>query len=432
MAKKKTEKPRREFTKRQITHWQQQKRRQRIILIVGISVIATVSGIIGGGWYTNQYQPMRETVITANDTEFNMKYYVDMLKIYGNIYEQFYGQDQTLLYMDSLADEVVTIIQRNELIRQEAAELGIVVTGSEVDDELKGRDPPLSRDYWDIARSEILLERLREEYFEKQVPVSAEQRHIMAMFLESESQAIDVTARLEGGEDFGELASELSLDSLSQSENGDLGWYPRGILLDKMGLAIPEDYAFSAEVGVLSEPLYDEERTKWLGYWLVKVLGWDEDEQGELVNVQVMLLASEEEVQDVIARLELEEGEEDFATLASELSQDDASKEGGGDLGWVTPDELYTPIKDFVLNSELETLSEPIRDEVVTTKGGYWLVKVLDKEDGRQISDEDRDFLKAKALDEWVSSLWDDPENEVESYLDGEKKAWAIEQAIGN
>jgi len=39
-------------------------------------------------------------------------------------------------------------------------------------------------------------------------------------------------------------------------------------------------------------------------------------------------------------------------------------------------------------------------------------------------------LLKARALDEWVFSLWDDPENEVDdSYLDDEKKAWAIEQA---
>ena len=429
MVKKKAEKPGRKFTKHQLSRWQKQKRRQRIILIVGISVIAAVSGVIGRGWYISEYQPMRETVIRVNDTEFNMKYYVNMLEVYGEIYEQVYGQDQTASYMPSLADEVVTIIERNELIRQAAMELGIMVSDSEVDEELRSREPPLGGEFREIVRTEMILERLREEYSDKQVPVSAEQRNIMAMFLESESQAIEVRARLVEGEDFGKLAGELSLDNLSRTENGDLGWHPEGILSERMRLSIPEDYAFSAEVGVLSQPLYDETRTKGIGYWLAKVLDKDEDEQGELFNVQVMLLGSEKEAQDVVARLE---SGEDFATLAEELSQHAASKEDGGDLGWLVPDEIYVSLEDFVLNSETGILSEPVRDELTVTEGGYWLVKVLDKEDNRQISEDDREFLKAKALDEWASSVWDNPENEVEIYLDSEKKAWAIERAIGS
>jgi foldase protein PrsA len=140
-----------------------------------------------------------------------------------------------------------------------------------------------------------------------------------------------------------------------------------------------------------------------------------------------MLLGSEQEAQEVITKLE---NGEDFATLAKELSQDSASKDKGGDLGSVTADETNPVYQDFVLNAEPETLSQPIKDEAVTTKGGYWLVKVLEEEDNRQIEESDRDLLKAKVLDEWVSSLWDNPENKVESYLDDVKKAWAIEQAM--
>jgi len=361
---------------------------------------------------------MHETVIRVNDTEFNMGYYIKMLELSGR------GQPDYLPY---LADQVVTAIEQNELIRQGAEDLGIVASNSEVDEMLKEFDPPLSKDYRDLIRAEILKGKLRDVYFDQGVPMFAEQRHIMAMFLESENQTAEVRTRLENGEDFGELAGELSLESLSQTENGDLGWHPYGILSEMMGLSIPEYYAFTSEVGVLSQPLYDEARTKSVGYWLVKVL--DIDEEDEEVQVQVMLLGSEQEVQEVITKLE---GGEDFATLAEELSQHDASKEKGGDLGWLASDEINPVYQDFVLNAELEALSEPIKDDGVVTKGGYWLVKVLDKEDNRQIEDRDRDLLKAKALDEWVSSLWDNPENEVESYLDDEKKAWAIAEAMKN
>ncbi|TET18063.1 MAG: hypothetical protein E3J75_00955 [Dehalococcoidia bacterium] len=416
MVKKKVEKPKREVTKRQLSQWQQQKRRRRLILILGISVIAAVSGIMGGGWYINQYQPLHQTVIRVNDAEFDMSYYIKMLELRGK------GQPAYLQY---LADEVVAVIEQNELIRQGALELGFSVSDKEVDEELKSYDPPLSKDYRDIVRTEILMSKLLDEYFDQQVPMFAEQRHIMIMFLESENQATEVRARLESGEDFSELAGELSLDNLSKNENGDLGWHPSGVLSKILGLSIPEDYAFASEVGILSQPIYDEARTKSVGYWVIKAL--ERDEEAEQTRLQAILLGSEQEAQDVIAQLE---NGEDFATLAKELSQHNASKENGGDLGWLTPDTMSSAFDEFAFNSELGTLSEPIRDDEAVTKGGYWLVKVLNKADNRQIEDSDRDWLKAKALDEWVSSLWDNPENEVESYLDNEKKAWAIEKAM--
>ena len=127
MAKKKVEKPKREVTKRQLSHWQQQKKRQRIILGVGTFIIATVLGIVAAGWYINQYQPLHQTVIRVNNTEFNMDYYIKMLK--------YYGRGQSPSYLSYLADEVVRVIEQHELIRQEAMELGISVSDDEVDDE---------------------------------------------------------------------------------------------------------------------------------------------------------------------------------------------------------------------------------------------------------------------------------------------------------
>jgi len=413
--KKKLEKPKREVTRRQLSQWQRQKRRQRLFLILGISVIAAVGGIIGRGWYIGQYLPMREVVIRVNDTEFNMGYYIKMLELSGR------GQPEYLPY---LAYQVVTAIEQNELIRQGAEGLGITATNSEVDEMLKKFDPPLSRDYRDLIRAEILAGEVRDVYFDPMVPTVAEQRHIMAMFLESESQANEVRDRLKGGEDFGELAGELSLDSLTQTQKGDLGWHPYGILSETMGTSIPDDYGFTLSVGALSQPLYDEAKTKSVGYWLVKVV--DKDEEEQKFQLQVMLLGSEQEAQEVITRLE---NGEDFAAVAEELSQDSGSKDKGGDLGSVTADEINSVYQDFVINAEPGTLSQPIKDEAVTTKGGYWLVKVLEKEDNRQIEDSDRDMFKDKVLDEWVSSLWDNPDNKVESYLDDEKMMWAVDQA---
>lgn len=412
MAKKKVEKPKREITRRQRSHWQQQKKRQRRMLIAGIAVIAAVGGILGGGWYTNEYQPLRQTVIRVNDTEFSMRYYIDMLE---------------LQYIYGVNNDMATFIEQNELIRQgvEAENLGITVSDNEIDEELKGYDPPLGREYRDVARTSILTEKLLSEHFEREVPLSTEQRQVMAMFLESEEQVAEVRAKLENGEDFGQLAGELSLEVFSKNDNGDLGWYPKGILSELLATSVPEDYAFAAEVGVLSGPLQDEAIHKGVGYWVIEMLERDE----EKVHTRAILLGNEQEARGIIARLE---SGEDFAELAEEFSQDIGSRGEGGDMGWLESEGVAAIFEDFIFNSELGELSQPIRDDGARTMGGYWLVKVVDRDDNRKIEDGERELLKQKALSEWITSLWDNPENEVEDYLDNEKMAWAIERARRN
>ncbi|MFQ6121566.1 MAG: peptidylprolyl isomerase [Dehalococcoidales bacterium] len=416
MVKKKAEKPQRVVTKRQLSRWQQQQKRQRIILGSGIFVIAAVIVIIGVGWYIGQYQPLRQTAIKVNDTEFDMKYYVETLKLYR--------RTQPAPNMELLADATVEKIEHDELIRQGASKIGISVTDTEVTRELQSSDLPNNEVGRDLARTRLLIIKLRDQYFEQQVPASAQQVHLMAMLLESEQQASEVKARLENGESFTELAGELSLDYLSKANQGDFGWHPKNILNDLLSPIIVE-YAFNSEVGVLSQPIYDEEISKEVGYWLVRVLDRNEEE----AHIQAMLLGSEEEAEEVRGRLE---AGEDFATLAKEFSLLEGVEENEGEYE-ISPGMISPFIDDFAFDPKIElgTLSQPIRDETTITKGGYWLVKVVDKDEDRPIEDDDRELLKVRALDEWLSSLWDDPENEIDdSYLDAQKKAWAIEQAM--
>jgi parvulin-like peptidyl-prolyl isomerase len=416
-----------ELNKHQLSRQQQQEKRQRMFLIIGIAVIAVVGGILGGGWYKNEYLPMREKVISVNDTDFTMGYYVDVLRAQSEVYEQVYGLEPSY-YSQILPDQVELFIEQTELMRQAAAGLGITVSDAEVTEAIKEIDSPLAQDYRELLRHDLLVQKLLDEHFEHEVPLSAEQRQVMAMFLESQSQAASVRAGLVKGEDFATMAGDLSLEEASPEGDGGFGWHPRGILSGEFGLTVVEDYAFSAEAGDLSQPLYDEERTKDVGYWLAEFLEKDEDASGELFHVRAMLLGSEEEAQEIRARLE---AGEDFAELAEEYSQHDASKEDGGDMGWLGEDDIQPVLVDFILNAEPGSLSEPVKDDTVVTTGGYWLVKVVAVEEDRQISDDDRYFLKTELLGEWTDSLWDDPNNSIESYLTSGQKEWALERALG-
>jgi hypothetical protein len=225
LAKKKQPQPKREVTKRQLSRWQQQKRRQRFILTLGISVIASVLLLVGVGvyygWYIPEYKTLRQTVIEVNDVSFDMGYYIDSLKFHSA------GQTQ---YLQFFFDSVVENIEQNELIQRKALELGFSVSQDEIKQEIEKNNLPDNQAVRDLVRAQLLATLLMEEYFAPQVPASAEHRHVMAMFLESKSQAEEVTARLEAGEDFAQLAEELSLDNATKDNSGDMDWRPQGFL----------------------------------------------------------------------------------------------------------------------------------------------------------------------------------------------------------
>ncbi len=419
--KKKAEKPPREYTRRQLSQFKRQQRRQRLITITGIGIIVVVVLMVLFGWYWEMYRPMHQTVIRVYDTEFDMSYYIDLLKIGG--------EGQSADYIQNIADSVIREIEQNELIKRAAAQLNISVSDDEAREQLKGSDIQINDASLDLVRSQMLRDRLYDEYFDAQVPVSDKQVHIMAMLLESESQALEIRTRLQNSENFTELAEEFSLDNYTKNNKGDVGWHPEGVLAALLGSSVPGEYAFSAEVEVLSQPRYDEEKSKEVGYWLIRV---QERQYEEEAQVQAILLGSEEEAQDVRARLE---AGEDLATLAEELSQFEKSQKQKGELGLVGQDEISPAFDEYVFNPEVEigVWSEPIRDETVTTKGCYWLIKVLDRDDDRQLETDDRDYLLSLEYNNWVSKLWIDlSQDDIDdSYLDYEKKAWAIERAAG-
>ncbi len=144
-----------------------------------------------------------------------------------------------------------------------------------------------------------------------------------------------------------------------------------------------------------------------------------------------IFLESEGQVAEVRARLE---AGEDFGQLAAELSQLAGADEDEGDLGFIAHETRGEAFDAYVFDpeTELNTVSQPIGDEEVTTKGGYWLIKVVEEDLYKTLSDEDREILLNDALGEWLSSLSDDPENEIINYLDDEMRSFAIARAVAS
>ncbi|MDD5127499.1 MAG: peptidylprolyl isomerase [Dehalococcoidales bacterium] len=423
MAKKsKNLKPHREMTKRQLSHWQQQKKRQRIIFIAGIVTIAVVVVLVLAGWFFGSFLPMQQPVISVNGRVFDAGYYINMLRITSQANPQY-----TSLYTDIVARN----IQQNELIRQAALQLNISVTNDEIKKKIGESKLANTEVYRDLAQASLLLEKIREEYIDPEIPQTADQRQIMAVLLETAKQATEARTKLEASAnltgDFAKLAEEQAVDTYSKSKKGDYGWHSREVLADILTSQIPLDFAFSAAAGEFSQPLRDDDASKNVGYWVIKVV--NKSAEGDEADLMGMLLGTDEEARNVIQRLN---AGEDFAAIAKERSQIGTAKEDGGALGLIAKDQMSDAVDEFVFDAATKdgALSGPIRDDTVTTKGGYWLIKVVAEQKDRIISTEDRDYLKSKALQEWIDLLAANPLNVIDdSALTAEMKAWAVEQA---
>jgi len=405
-------------TKHQLSRWQRQQRIQRIIVIVGIIFFALVVGYIGYGYYNEQVKPLHQPVVKINDTVFDMDYYVKLLELSTR------GEDSTATW--SRADELINVIESGELIGEVSTDLGFGVSADEINSELRSLELPNEKVYRDVVGSRLLAARLLQNYFDPKVPTECEQVQVQALFVESTDVAKRVADRLGAGDNFTALAKEYSLEPITKDKGGDLGWLPKDfayVLLGNLGDSLLKEIPFSLETGALSEPTYDGSVTKGIGYWLVEVM-----EKGEKKgnHARGILLGSQQEAEEVRARIE---AGEDFGALAKEYSQHSASKEQGGDLGWTQETGISSRVVlSLAMQLEPGAVSQPTADNSVQTKGGYWLVKVVDRDDSRALEDETRNALKLRLFEDLLVEQRE--KNSIETYLTEEQKSWAVARVL--
>ncbi len=396
-------------TKRQEAKWQRQKRIRRMIIIASTIFLVGIISYAAYGYYY-QSKPFSEKVITVNDVSFNMRHYVNMLDAQTKELEP----DSIYYYTNAVA----RYIEDAELIRQGAKDLNITVSQEEIEETIEEQNFPKDEVYQDIVETGLLTGKLV-EYFDSQLPDEMLQANTSVMFVESEQVANKVIDQAEKGENFTKLVREFSYDNNTKEYDGNLGWLPQEL----MPQTIAETFNLTA--GEISQPIYDNSTNKSVGYWLIKVSEKD-PEKG--INVSAMVLGSEQEAVEI--KIELD-AEGNFSELAKNYSQH-SSKYKGGKLGWLKEEEKETndfsyEFDEVTFQLPVDEVSEPVKDETVTTEGGYWVVKVLDKQQ-RELDDDAREVLKNKHLSEWLEQQREN--STIENILDATRMAWAIAEVI--
>ena len=181
----------------------------------------------------------------------------------------------------------------------------------------------------------------------------------------------ELYARLERGEDFGQLAIVFS-DAETALEGGNLGW--------RKGSQLPTlfvDTVLRMKPGDVSEPIQAE-----ASFHVIKLndVRGAERVMEDQVRVRHILLRPNEIMDDAAVEQRLRGlrdqilAGDDFGPIARAVSEDLASAADGGDLGWIGPGAVVPEFEEQVARLDVGEVSEPFR-----TRYGWHIVQVVDR-----------------------------------------------------
>jgi len=175
------------------------------------------------------------------------------------------GQSMPQMSEEQQRDYLVTYLADLMLVAKAAEQAGVADEPEFVKRLNYMRDRSLMEAYLvregEAASTDEAAQALYEEVI-AQVPEEPRirARHIL---VDSEDEAKEIKAALDGGADFGDIAKEKSTDPGSGADGGDLGWFTKEEMVPAFANA-----AFALEPGEVSEPVKSD-----FGWHIIKAEG---------------------------------------------------------------------------------------------------------------------------------------------------------------
>ncbi|KTC64898.1 peptidyl-prolyl cis-trans isomerase SurA (plasmid) [Legionella adelaidensis] len=256
-------------------------------------------------------------------------------------------------YRDNIRKEM--LISR---VQQKAVGKEVIISEQQVEDYLKTYEKNNKKKQQTYQIQNIVIP-LPEEPTSEQVK-------------NAQNKAQDLLKKIKSGADFSQIAIAESSGEYAL-EGGDLGM--------RHLPELPEIFAnqvINMKVGEIAGPIRTGN-----GFQLIKLVavgGGDEHHQVVKAHVRHILIKADasktaEEAQRQINNIyqQLKSGK-DFALMAKQYSVDAASAVKGGDLGWVTGDELVPSFAKAMNALALHTVSKPVKSPF-----GWHLIEVLER-----------------------------------------------------
>jgi peptidyl-prolyl cis-trans isomerase SurA len=333
-----------------------------------------------------------------------------------SLYEE---QNIPLPGTDNLKDQVIESLIIEELQLQMANRAGVRISDSELNDAITRiannsqmeleefiayieNDGESYESFRENVRKQMLIQRVQRGKVGSEINITEKE---FAAFMETDESLVElepelfvrqilvrgsdeadaVILRIENGEEFFEIAKEVSISSNSIN-GGELPWRKIVDMPELFSNALKNE-----DIGFISEPL-----KSGAGFHILKV----EDKRGPFVQYEDQwfsrhILLSPSAIRDEEStELEINtirdrvlNGEE-FADLAEEYSEDPGSAKQGGNLDWLGKDVLAPEFEKVMIDSSIGIVSE-----VFQTQFGFHFLEVLEKRN----YDMTRDLIEDRA-----------------------------------
>lgn len=196
--------------------------------------------------------------------------------------------------IDQARGWILNMMIEQLLTEQAAREAGVTVSDAEVDQymadmiaESGGEEAFRAKleewgETYEHARQEIRAQLIGMQMTERvvaEVPETTEQVHARHILVETEEEARHIKSQLDAGADFASLAKAHSKDKSTRDSGGDLGFFPRGILV----ATEVEEAAFSLQPGQVSDVVASP-----MGFHIVQVVERDPNRAVGAENLQLL------------------------------------------------------------------------------------------------------------------------------------------------
>ncbi len=328
-------------------------------------------------------------------------------RIYFSEVEDYYARVPEPLRDQLTKDIVLDQIISQEVLVQEARRLRVSVSDRELDDlisnaivqsgwteeqfrQVIAAQGMTLRDLKDLYRVSLVIEKLinqtvlsqieidddeiDEYYYQNVASFQAASDQVSAQHIliragdqfrtESEALSIaeEIRQRAVDGEDFSELAVQYSEDLSVEDNQGNLGFFGRGMMVQEF-----EDAAFSLSVGEISEPILTD-----FGYHVILII--DKRNEGDIAplsevkeQIRNALLqerqqsAVEQYIRELRENANIQKFTEDLPPL--EVDEDDAVVDDGAIIG--VDDDVIVDVVDDELDADVEDLDTDVEGDVV-------------------------------------------------------------------
>jgi peptidyl-prolyl cis-trans isomerase D len=339
--------------------------------------------------------------INRNQLVSNYIQYVQTMQFFGNdpsFQQQIFAQLQQIQYgliPEVVGEQTVNQMVDEELLKLEAAELGIVVSQEDVEKELQG----FLGYFPNGTPTSVILD----------TPIATSTLSSVQLGLVTITPTLPppatATATLINLRTPTAAPTHIVINTPPAPFTATPEASATAFTAEGYATAEADYFALQeTELGLTREAIYELIYNNLLRDAISDYLSESVSHTEEQVWARHILVADEAAAEAVLARLE---AGADFAGLARELSEDEGTAALGGDLGWFNFDTMVDPFAQAAFELQVGEISEPVQSDF-----GFHIIQVLGHEE-RPLNQDQYAAAVQQALTDFILSLREKYEWEI-------------------